>query len=660
MNHLAKEKSPYLLQHAHNPVDWYPWGEEAFSEAKAQDKPIFLSIGYATCHWCHVMERETFEDPDIAKQLNDVFINIKVDREEHPEVDSIYMEFAQALMSSAGGWPLNLILTSDLKPFFAITYLPPKSLRGLMGMDEFIDHIKLLWKSDERPAIIEQANKLVEIFAHSKNATGLSLPTIEEVEVAVQRFFEIADPVNGGLRGEPKFPLGYQAEFLLSYAKYKSDSRALFYVEQTLDMMQRGGIYDHLGGGFARYAIDDKWRVPHFEKMLYDNAILAHTYLQAWKYTKKEAYADVVRKTCGWMLREMKGSQGGFFSGQDADLEGQEGLYYTWTPLEVKEVLADVEGEVFCQYYGVTHAGNFEGRSVLHIAVPLEDFDGDKEEVIQALEKGRAALLRKRETRPKPFTDDKILTSWNGLAIDAFIHAGVALKEPTFKEAALLTADFIEKNLWKEGKLYHRYRDGEAKYSAGLDDYAYLLKGVLSLYELGFGQKWLAWSIELAKCVIRDFKEIEGAFYQTDGRESLILRRCEFYDGAEPSGNGVMTENFIRLYQITGDDFYLSQAEDVQKAARSYIEMFAPGACYHLLALIRLLDLQAPTVTIFLDAQETSKREIQEALATPYCPHLSALWKWNEKELSFLLCRQDRCERPLTKLDEIVKAIEKL
>jgi uncharacterized protein len=386
-------------------VDWYPWGEEAFEKAKEEDKPIFLSIGYATCHWCHVMEKECFENREIAEQMNEAFVCIKVDREEHPEVDSMYMEFAQALMSSAGGWPLNVILTPDLKPFFAVTYLPPKAMKGMIGMDQFITQIQMIWQSDERAMLIAQADKIVEVFAKSSQVVGEELPTEEHLQNAVQMLFEIADPIFGGIKGEPKFPLGYQADFLLQYSKENKDSRSLFYIELTLQMMARGGIYDHLGGGFSRYCVDERWHIPHFEKMLYDNAILAKTYLEAYKYTYKPLFGHVCQQTLDYVLGELKGD--GFYSAEDADTEGTEGKYYVWSPEEIVEVLGPGDGELFCRYFGVTHEGNFEGKNVLHVLVDTSEFApmvGLEEEQLQThLMQMRHKLLDKRRERTKPF-----------------------------------------------------------------------------------------------------------------------------------------------------------------------------------------------------------------------------------------------------------------
>lgn len=681
-NHLINEKSPYLLQHLHNPVDWYPWGKEAFDLAQKQDKPIFLSIGYATCHWCHVMEKESFEDLEVAKLMNEVFVNIKVDREELPEIDTIYMEFAQALMSSSGGWPLNIILTPDLKPFFAVTYLPPKSKRGLMGLKEFSGHIKQLWQSEDRARLLEQADKLVEMFQRASISKGEDLPSEAHLSASVQVLFDIADPIYGGIKGSPKFPMGYQANLLLAFAHDKKDSRALFFVELTLDMMHNGGIYDHLGGGFSRYSVDERWHIPHFEKMSYDNAILANTYTETWRYTKKALYKTVAEEILNYILRDMTHEEGGFYSAEDADTDGQEGLFYTWTSTEIQESLSLEETELFCQFYGVTLEGNFEGRNVLHIDVPLEEFAEIKgmpvDQLQEALSRARSTLFKKREQRTKPFKDDKILTSWNGLMIHSFINAWGSFNEEKFREAAVKAAEFIKSNLWKNGKLLRRWREEESRFNAGLEDYAYLIKGLLSLFEQGCGSNYLKWAIDLTDILELDFKEENGAFYQTDGSDPLLIRKCEFYDGAEPSGNGVHCENLLRLYQMTQDEKYLEQAEDILKAAKKYIEAYPPGACYHLIALHRYLNVKAPTIVIALDENGVSEKEIAEMVNSHFSPHAVAVWKKKDDQqlLSILpfvkdklpvdgqtavhICRTDMCLPPLIKKEEIAKALNEL
>ncbi len=681
-NRLIHEKSPYLLQHAHNPVDWYPWGKEAFEAAKNLDRPIFLSIGYATCHWCHVMEEESFSNLEIARMMNETFINIKVDREEMPEVDGMYMEFAQALMSSAGGWPLNVILTPDLKPFFAVTYLPPDSRRGLIGLKQFMLQIKDLWQGDERKLLQDQADKIVEIFERAAITIGQDLPTQTHIENAIEMLFGLADPIFGGLKGEPKFPMGYQSTFLLEYARAKGDSRSLFCAELTFGMMARGGIYDHLGGGFSRYSVDERWMIPHFEKMLYDNAILARAYTEAWRYTKKESYKTVAQETLNYILCEMTDADGGFYSAEDADSDGHEGLFYTWTPQEVRDLLSPEDAGLFCQFYGVTSEGNFEGRSALHMALPIEEFAEvrklDVKELESRLARCKNLLLKRRETRPHPFKDDKILTAWNGLTIDAFAVAAAAFHKPKYSDAAIKAAEFLKGHLWKEGKLLRRYRGGEARFDASLEDHAFLIKGLLTLFDHGFGTQWLEWALALTEILEKHFKVDGGAFYLSQTNGHLLIRLCEFYDGAEPSGNAVHAENLQRLYQITSDSKYLAQAEDIFKAVKTLIETYPPGMCYHLIALQRYFDKQAPTVVVALDEERSLEEEVRVALLTQFTPHLVTVWKQAKDPLldklapsmvdkktidgqtAVYICRQDHCEAPLIDRDVIVQALKDL
>jgi uncharacterized protein len=659
-NRLGSEKSPYLRQHAENPIDWYPWGDEAFERAKQLDRPIFLSIGYSTCHWCHVMEREAFSDAEVGKFLSENYVSIKVDREEHPEVDSLYMDFAQIIMGGGGGWPLNLVLAPDLKPMLASTYLPLKAMRGLPSFLEFVTQVKQLWDSPERQEFLVQSDKLVEAFAQSTNATGDVLPTEETLQNSLDAFFGLADPINGGLKGEPKFPLGFQAEFLLIWSKLRGDSRALYYDTLTLDAMQRGGIYDHLGGGFSRYAVDEEWTIPHFEKMLYDNAILARTYLQAYRTTGNHLYKTTACEILDYMMRDLMHPEGGFYSGEDADSDGKEGVFYTWTVDEVKAAIKDDDADLFCAFYDVTSLGNFEGRNVLHIDLPTEDFAKAAQiplkDVEEGLAKAKKLLFEKRQTRKRPIRDEKILTSWNGFAIDAFALAGTVLNEPKYIEAATKTVAFIKKELWKGMKLLHRWCEGESRFDALLEDYAFLIKGLLTLYELGHGQEYLSWATDLAGILERDFKDIEGAFYQTSDIDPLFIRKCDFFDGAEPSGNAVHTENLLRL-----GDKYITQAEDILKAAKPIMQQFAPAAFYHLTALMRYLDTNAPTLTIDLGSTGIKREELQKLLTSKIIPHLTVRWESTGKnETSVTLCRKNRCDAPLTKYDEIVHVIEKL
>ncbi len=682
-NRLVQEKSPYLLQHAHNPVDWYPWCDEAFQAAKAQDKPIFLSIGYATCHWCHVMEKESFENVEIAELMNETFINIKVDREEKPDVDSLYMEFAQAMMSGGAGWPLNVILTPDLMPFFAATYLPPDASRGFLGMKQLVLRIQQIWgEPEERENVMIQAGKIVDVFATHIHAEGEDLPTKDQIQHAADLLFKSADPIYGGTKGAPKFPIGLQASFLLRLSRTTSDSRSLFYVERTLDMMQRGGIYDHLGGGFSRYSIDERWLVPHFEKMLYDNAILSRAYLEAWEYTHHQFYREVCEDTLSYILREMMDPKGGFYSAQDADSEGHEGRVYTWTWDEIHSHLG-ADAPLFCEFYGVTPSGNFEGRNVLHIAHPVDEFARvhrlDPVLLTKKLKEMRRQLWQVRQKRPQPDKDDKVIAAWNGLMIYALAEAGRVFNHTPYLDAAEKASRFIRDTLWKDGALLRRYRDGDARFDGCLDDYVCIIQGALSLFEADRGAEWLEFAMNLANVLTSEFKAPQGAFYLTNGRDpNLILRRCEFYDGAEPSGNAIHAENLLRLYQITGVEDYLKQAEDILKAAKQHIDLYPPGACYHLMALQRYFDHDLPTFIIALNDEEQYRTEIASLLAQRFIPHKSVLWKRDSDEelrdlaplsrdktavngqTTLYICLRNRCLEPITDLAQMRESIEKI
>lgn len=682
-NRLINEKSPYLLQHAHNPVDWYSWKPEAFSAAQDQDKPIFLSIGYATCHWCHVMEHESFENPEIASLMNKTFINIKIDREELPEIDNLYMEFAQSMMAGAPGWPLNVILTPELQPFFAATYLPPYNKHGLMGLYDLILRIQSVWKTEEKDKVLDQASKIVDMFAENMHVRGDEIPEKQVIEDTAELLFHIADPIYGGMKGSPKFPIGYQTNFLLRYSTKMRDSRALFLVERTLDMMSRGGIYDHLGGGFSRYSVDEKWLVPHFEKMLYDNAFLAHSYLEAWQVTKRPSFRQICEETLDYVLREMSHPEGGFYSAQDSDSEGIEGLFYTWTEHEVMEALGQQDGALFCEFYDITPQGNFEGRNILHNKELLEEFASKRNVDLQQLRTlfafQRKQLFQVREKRIPPMKDDKILTSWNGLMIFSLTESGTALENKKYLEKAVKAARFIRKNLWIEGALLHRWRDGEALYRAGLDDYSFMIRAALSLFEADCGTEWLEWALEMSQILDENFKVDGGAFYQTDGHdESIILRKCQFADGAEPSGNAIHCENLLRFYQLTSQEKYLTQAENILKAAKKNIDNYPPGYCYHLINLQRYFDRKAPMLIVALNSKEQFKEELSRLIFRDFIPDKSMVWRRLDdhqlfQQIPFIknqqpigdqttlyICRQQTCLSPLTDVSEMIEAIHKL
>ena len=449
-NRLIHEKSPYLLQHAHNPVDWYPWGEEAFTASRESNKPIFLSIGYASCHWCHVMEKESFQDVDVAELLNQTFINIKIDREELPEIDSLYMEFAQGMMSSAAGWPLNLILTPTLIPIYASTYMPPHDRNGMLGLTGLIHKIQELWDSEEREHITEQADNILQFFAQAVHSYGEELPNESLLSETSDFLLKMGDSTYGGIDKAPKFPLTYHYDFLLNDYVLRNETRSLFFVERSLEMMARGGIHDHLGGGFSRYSVDERWFAPHFEKMLYDNAIIATSYFYAWELTGKQLYYDVTRDALDYILRQLTHPDGGFYSSEDADSEGEEGYYYTWTYEELQNILGE-RAQLFCSFYSVEPEGNFEGRNILYQKESVADFAKHhlipQEELIGVLEDCKSLLFKQRERRESPHKDDKILTSWNGLTIHAMALFGAVQDDPKYLLAAEKAAYFILKNM---------------------------------------------------------------------------------------------------------------------------------------------------------------------------------------------------------------------
>ena len=680
-NRLINEKSPYLQQHARNPVDWYPWGEEAFKDSKNMDRPILLSIGYATCHWCHVMERESFNDPGVAELLNNTFVCVKVDREEMPEVDNLYMEFAQAMMGGAAGWPLNVVLTPELEPFFATTYMPVSGHSGLMGIRDLVHRIREIWLGSERESMVLQAKSIVAAFAEPMSV-NTDLPNQERLGILAHTIYASADPVYGGLAGAPKFPLGYQSEFFLNYARENQDSRAMFYVERSLTMMHRGGIYDHIGGGFARYSMDECWRIPHFEKMLYDNALQTQAYLAMWRATAKPLYRQIVEETLNYLLRDMQHPGGGFYSAEDADSEGKEGAFYTWTYQELVETLGLDEATIFCALFGVSEEGNFQRKNVLYIAEDpnsfSQEFGLDMKQMADLIKDWKTKLFEKRETRTRPFRDEKILTSWNGLLIHTLIQAACVLGSKDYAQAAVQTAEFIEQNLWKEGVLLRRWCDGEGRYPGGLDDYAFLIRALLSLFEAGKGSRWLAWAIELTEIVEERFKSDEGAYYLSVDNEHLLVRRCQFSDGAEPSGNAVHCENLQRLFSLTHDHKYLKSAEDILKAVKPHIEGYPLGYCYHHLALQRYLSGNQVDIVVVLNKEDEYLEVLKQMIHHKHLPYGSVTWLHHDDQLlrnllphlnhlqekdgktTLYLCRKGTCQEPVTELAGMIDAINTL
>jgi uncharacterized protein len=599
-NRLAQETSPYLLQHRDNPVDWYPWGAEALERAREEDRPILLSVGYSACHWCHVMERESFEDTETAAFMNEHFVSVKVDREERPDVDAIYMEAVQA-MSGHGGWPMTVFLDPDGVPFYGGTYFPPDESRGMPSFRMVMEAVLAAFR-ERREEIRERApGTRARLGAIGVAEPNPDLPGSAELEEAVARLLSAADPRNGGFGGAPKFPPASALELLLARGE-----RTV--AERTLDGMLAGGIYDQIGGGFARYSVDAIWLVPHFEKMLYDNALLARAYLHGWQALGYERYCRICEETLDWMLREMRGPEGGFYSALDADSEGEEGRFYVWTPAQVREVLGE-RAEAVIEFYGLTEGGNFEGANVLHLAGGADAAAPD------GLESARQALLEARAERVRPGLDDKRLTSWNALAIAALAEAGAVLGREDYLSAARECADFLLTRMRDEdGRLLRTFKDGDARLNAYLEDHAFLLEALLTLYESSFEQRWFVEARELAETMVERFGDPErGGFYSTsEDHEELIARRKEVGDHPIPSGNSAAALGLLRLAALTGEARYTQQAEAVfslfSKPAVQHPEAFAH--------LLRALDfLLSPTREVALVGRPEESGEIAEEVA---------------------------------------------
>ena len=586
-NRLARESSPYLLQHKDNPVDWYPWGEEAFAKARAEDKPVFLSIGYSTCHWCHVMEHESFETERVAEALNRDFVSIKVDREERPDVDDIYMQAVQ-MMTGSGGWPLSLFLMPDGRPFYGGTYFPPSSRWGRPGFLQILAAIAEAWRARRG----ELETSAGEMLAHLETSAAVSrtegggvppASLLDTTAVALARQF---DPVNGGFGGAPKFPPAMRLELLLRRWLRTGDAQARRMVETTLDRMAAGGIYDHVGGGFHRYSVDAHWLVPHFEKMLYDNAMLARVYLLAYRAFGRSGDARVARETLDYLLAEMTPEGGGFYAAQDADSAGEEGTFYVWNPKSLAAALGEGDESVpiVAARYGVTAAGNFEstGETVLSVARSIEElakeFGRSEEEIERILSEARAGLYAARAKRVPPGTDDKLLTDWSSLGISAFALAGRVLHEPRYERAACEAADRILDHCMRDRRLLHREKAGRADIPAFSTDYAFFVEALLDLYEATFEPRYFREAVRLQGVFEAEFAGAGGAYYLSAAEhDGLILRPVESYDGATPSSNSVAAMNLLRLHAFTGEDRYRRRADEVLGAFSALLERAAPA-----------------------------------------------------------------------------------
>ncbi len=623
-NRLGGETSPYLLQHAFNPVDWFPWGEEALSLAKRLDKPIFLSIGYSACHWCHVMEHESFENPDIAQRMNDLFVCIKVDREERPDLDQIYMTSVQ-MMTGRGGWPMSMFLTPDLRPFFGGTYWPPVSRMGMPGFRDILKGVADAWMN-RRDDVLRSAEELTgELIRTTNESLPRSGMNLETLRGAMREFLRRVDWQEGGIGGAPKFPHPMDLRVLLRCWKRFGDQKALDAVRLTLDKMAGGGIYDQLGGGFHRYSTDALWLAPHFEKMLYDNALLTQTYLEAFQATGNANDARVVRETLDYVLREMTQPGGGFYSTQDADSEGKEGKFFVWSQEEILELLGPDDGPLFCDVYDVSPHGNWEGHNILNLPnvgqvfnLPVKDGtarDGHVENVPhELLARCRAKLFAARSQRIAPGRDDKVLVSWNGLMIAAMSQASAILGEPRYAEAARAAAEFILTNMRDaDGRLLHAFKDGRARFNAYLDDYACLIDGLIDLYQATFEPRWLEIALELADQMLARFEDPRGGgfFYTSSDHEQLVARLKDTQDNATPSGNGMAAYALARLGTLTSRPQLLGKAYATLEAMSGQLDKFALASGQSLLALDFVI---GPSHEVVLIEPSVASRETTEGL----------------------------------------------
>jgi uncharacterized protein YyaL (SSP411 family) len=673
-NRLIHEKSPYLRQHADNPVDWYPWGPEAFEKARREDKPIFLSIGYSSCHWCHVMERESFEDPEIADLLNRFFVPVKVDREERPDVDQIYMQAVMA-MTGTGGWPLNVFLTPDLKPFFGGTYFPPDDRWGRPSFRQVLQAVARAWR-ERRPEVERSAEGLTQALQAAVRRGLPSEPPPEDAADRLVRLLEGAfDPKRGGFGSAPKFPPHAQLRFLLRYAFRTGSSVAQTMVETTLTAMAHGGIYDQVGGGFHRYSVDADWLVPHFEKMLYDNAQLAVVYAEAYAATGHPLYGRIAVETLDYLLRDMQSPEGAFYSAEDADSDGREGAFYVWTRDEILAVLGPEWGERFAEQYGVSPEGN-----VLHVARPFHEvadrYGIPLDRWLDEMDRARRVLRDARTRRPRPLRDEKILTDWNGLALSAFALGGFYLRRPDYVEAAKRLADWLWATMWDEasGTLFHRFMEGERAIPGFLADYTYLAQGLLDLYEVAGRPEDLDRAVRLMDTALARFWDASGGgFFDADPQSpDLITPLKESFDGAVPAGNSVALWNLERLFEITGIDRYREHAEMTVRTFAYALREYPAGLAY--MGMAWDFALQKPVQIVFVGTP-AELADARAALQGWWFPYRVLVWRpedvarpypaWTDKvrrqdRQTIYVCRDFTCQPPVHDLDELRRLLETL
>ncbi|NLW48239.1 MAG: thioredoxin domain-containing protein [Firmicutes bacterium] len=669
-NRLIHEASPYLLQHAYNPVDWYPWGDEAFQKAKAEDKPILLSCGYSACHWCHVMERESFEDPEIAGLMNQYFVNIKVDREERPDLDQIYQQAVQ-MITGHGGWPLTAFLDHNKRPFYGGTYYPPVSMYGRPGLPDILEAIHRKWIK-ERDQIHEAGEKLTEYLQTEAGKTHQAGIPEDLPEKAVSELYRYADTNNGGFNNAPKFPNPNLLQLLINVGSRRGASRELEHCLFTLDRMARGGIYDQLGGGFHRYSTDSIWLIPHFEKMLYDNAQLLKLYSVGYQLTGDQEYRRIVKETTEYTRREMTAPEGGFYATQDADSEGDEGKYFLWTPQQIQEALDEDQARLIIEYYGISQEGNFEGKNILNRLPESDDWKINAEDLAK-LKTAREKLLRIREERVKPFRDEKVITSWNGLMISGLAISFQVFEDRADYETARRGANFILKSSrLTNGDLARVYKDGKAYGEAFLDDYAFLARGLLDLYEADFDSNWLTRSMELTEEAIDRFRNRNGLYYLTSENGSeLISRPFSGVDQAIPSGVAIHTENLLKLAAYTGKKEFREEAGGIFKAYSKEMSHNSWGYA----ALISALDMYLQGIKEFVFvSDESNPPEILVGLRRKFLPYRIIGWKGAGEELkkhpagvlfegrepvngepTCYVCINQSCLPPLTKGEELEK-----
>ncbi|MEZ5939938.1 MAG: thioredoxin domain-containing protein [Planctomycetaceae bacterium] len=674
-NRLAHETSPYLLQHQFNPVNWFPWGKEAFDLAKEMDRPIFLSVGYSACHWCHVMERESFESEHIAEILNSHYVSIKVDREERPDVDQIYMTAVQ-LITRRGGWPMSVFMTPDGEPFYGGTYWPPNARMGMPGFRDILLKLHDYWvnKRDEVTSSAQELSNAIQGMSQSAAGDELGEQTLRN---AMQRLVSATDKQHGGFHGAPKFPHPMDLRLLLRLADRFESSEALSAVELTLDKMAAGGIYDHLGGGFHRYSTDARWLVPHFEKMLYDNALLTQTYVEAWQRTGKPAYRQVVVETLDYVLREMFQPGGGFYSTQDADSEGEEGKFFVWTKEEVTSLLPEQDAKIFCASYDVTTSGNWEGNSILNLPSALDEvasaFEMSIDEFYGSLKRSRDVLFTERAKRIAPGRDDKVLVNWNGLMIAAAARAGMALGEPKYVEAAAASARFIAENMRSSaGHLLHSYKDGRARFMAYLDDYACYIDGLAEMFQATGEACWIEWAVEFADQMLARFADSHGGFYYTaHDHEELIARTKDSQDNATPSGNGMAATVLLKLARLCDRDDYRVAAEQALKSISGLLNESPLAAGQSLIALDFLMGPAYECV--LLDGTEESADKLETALWSTFLPRtvvarrrdvtpevISHLFENRSPttQSQAYVCEASTCQQPMSSAEEMLKLMK--